>query len=169
MTEDLIGYNDIINKSMIGVVIDVLKKIKKNNGLPGEHHIYLTFLTNENGVTISRNLKNKFKDEMTIVLQHQFGELEVKSEYFSVILHFDNKPEKIVIPYSAMTKFFDPAVNFGIDFMLKSQQENTVDKQNQQLANENLSSVNEKHEKIEKYGKTAEVLKLKEFKKETNR
>ncbi|MDC3084456.1 ClpXP protease specificity-enhancing factor SspB [Gammaproteobacteria bacterium] len=169
MTEDLIGYNDIINKSMIGVVIDVLKKIKKNNGLPGEHHIYLTFLTNENGVTISRNLKNKFKDEMTIVLQHQFGELEVKSEYFSVILHFDNKPEKIVIPYSAMTKFFDPAVNFGIDFMLKSQQENTVDKQNQQLANENLSSVNEKHEKIEKYGKTAEVVSLKEFKKETNR
>ena len=169
MTEDLIGYNDIINKSMISVVIDVLKKIKKNNGLPGEHHIYLTFLTNENGVTISRNLKNKFKDEMTIVLQHQFGELEVKSEYFSVILHFDNKPEKIVIPYSAMTKFFDPAVNFGIDFMLKSQQVNTVDKQSQQLANENLSSVNEKNEKIEKYGKTAEVVSLKEFKKETNR
>ena len=169
MTEDLIGYNDIINKSMISVVIDVLKKIKKNNGLPGEHHIYLTFLTNENGVTISRNLKNKFKDEMTIVLQHQFGELEVKSEYFSVILHFDNKPEKIVIPYSAMTKFFDPAVNFGIDFMLKSQQVYTVYKQSQQLANENLSSVNEKNEKIEKYGKTAEVVSLKEFKKETNR
>ena len=169
MTEDLIGYNDIINKSMIGVVINVLKKIKKNNGLPGEHHIYLTFLTNKNGVTMSRNLKNKFKEEMTIVLQHQFGELEIKAEYFSVILHFDNKPEKIVIPYSAMTKFFDPAVNFGIDFMLKSQQENTVDKQNQQLANENLSSVNEKNEKIEKYGKTAEVVSLKEFKKETNR
>ena len=169
MTEDLIGYNDIINKSMISVVIDVLKKIKKNNGLPGEHHIYLTFSTNENGVTISRNLKNKFKDEMTIVLQHQFGELEVKSEYFSVILHFDNKPEKIVIPYSAMTKFFDPAVNFGIDFMLKSQQVNTVDKQSHQLANENLSSVSEKNEKIEKYGKTAEVVSLKEFKKETNR
>jgi len=169
MTEDLIGYNDIINKSMIGVVIDVLKKIKKNNGLPGEHHIYLTFLTNENGVTISRNLKNKFKDEMTIVLQHQFGELEVKSEYFSVILHFDNKPEKIVIPYSAMTKFFDPAVNFGIDFMLKSQQESTIDKQNQHLANENLSSMNEKYEKIEKDAKTAEVVSLKEFKKETNR
>ena len=53
MTEVLIGYNDIINKSMISVVIDVLKKIKKNNGLPGEHHIYLTFLTNEKGVTIS--------------------------------------------------------------------------------------------------------------------
>tara|TARA_Y100000741_G_scaffold274961_1_gene214936 strand:- start:214 stop:723 length:510 start_codon:yes stop_codon:yes gene_type:complete len=169
MTEDLIGYNDIINKSMIGVVIDVLKKIKKNNGLPGEHHIYLTFLTNENGVTISRNLKNKFKDEMTIVLQHQFGELEVKAEYFSVILHFDNKPEKIVIPYSAMTKFFDPAVNFGIDFMLKSQQESTIDKQNQHLANENLSSMNEKYEKIEKDAKTAEVVSLKEFKKETNR
>ena len=169
MTEDLIGYNDLINKSMIGVVIDVLKKIKKNNGLPGEHHIYLTFSTNENGVTISRNLKNKFKDEMTIVLQHQFGELEVKSEYFSVILHFDNKPEKIVIPYSAMTKFFDPAVNFGIDFMLKPHQKNTVNKQCQQLANENLSSMNEKHEKIEKDAKTAEVVSLKEFKKETNR
>ena len=169
MTEDLIGYNDIINKSMISVVMDVLKKIKKNNGLPGEHHIYLTFSTNENGVIISRNLKNKFKDEMTIVLQHQFGELEVKSEYFSVILHFDNKPEKIVIPYTAMTKFFDPAVNFGIDFMQKSQQENTIDKQSQQLANENLSSMNEKHEKIEKDARTAEVVSLKEFKKETNR
>ena len=118
---------------------------------------------------MSRNLKNKFKEEMTIVLQHQFGELEVKAEYFSVILHFDNKPEKIVIPYSAMTKFFDPAVNFGIDFMQKSQQENTIDKQSQHLANENLSSMNEKYEKIEKDAKTAEVVSLKEFKKETNR
>ena len=67
MTEDLIGYNDIINKSMINLVVDVLKKIKKNNGLPGDHHIYVTFLTNENGVLISKSLKDKFKEEMTIV------------------------------------------------------------------------------------------------------
>ena len=167
MTEDLIGYNDIINKSMINLVVDVLKKIQKNNGLPGDHHIYVTFLTNENGVLISKSLKDKFKEEMTIVLQHQFSELEIKSNHFSVILHFDNKPEKIVIPYNAMTRFFDPAVNFGIDFMLKSQQDSQKVESSQQLANENLTLVNE--EKKEGYEKTAEIVSLKEFMRETNK
>tara|TARA_Y100001970_G_C13871350_1_gene669167 strand:+ start:74 stop:577 length:504 start_codon:yes stop_codon:yes gene_type:complete len=167
MTEDLIGYDKIINNSMINVVMDVLKKIKKDNGLPGEHHIYLTFLTNENGVVISKSLKNKFRDKMTIVLQHQFRELEIKSDHFSVILHFDNKPEKIVIPYSALTRFFDPAVNFGIDFMLKSRQEKHEIELNHELANENLMAAG-KEKKVE-YEKTAEIVSLKEFMKETSR
>ena len=167
MTEDLIGYNDIINKSMLNVVVDVLKKIKKNNGLPGEHHIYVTFLTNDSGVIMSDDLKNKFKKEMTIVLQHQFSELEIKSNHFSVILHFDNKPEKIVIPYTAMIRFFDPAVNFGIDFMLKSQQDSNKFELSEQLANENLTRVNE--EEKTSHEKTAEIVSLKEFMKETNK
>ncbi len=166
MTEDLIGYDQLINKSMINVVMDVLKKIQNDNGLPGEHHIYLTFLINENGVVISENLRNKFEDEMTIVLQHQFSELEVKSDYFSVVLHFDNEPEKIVIPYSAMTRFFDPVVNFGIDFMLKSQPEIGVDILNQQMANENLTLVSKDQEKREK---SAEVVSLTEFMKQNNK
>jgi len=167
MTEDLIGYNDIINKSMINVVVDVLKKIKKNNGLPGEHHIYITFSTNESGVVISKSLKNKFKEEMTVVLQHQFSELEIKSNHFSVTLHFDNKPERIIIPYTAMTRFFDPAVNFGIDFMLKPQQDSHMFDVSQQLANENLTR--EYEEKRGEYEKTAEIVSIKEFMKETNK
>ena len=166
MTEDLIGYNDIINKSMINIVVDVLKKIKKN-GLPGEHQIYVTFLTNVSGVLISKSLKNKFREEMTIMLQHQFSELEIKSNYFSVILHFDNKPEKIVVPYTAMTKFVDPAVNFGIDFTLDSQKDSHRVELSQQLANENLARVNE--EQKGEYEKTAEIVSLKEFMKETNK
>jgi hypothetical protein len=166
MTEDLIGYNDIINKSMINIVVDVLKKIKKN-GLPGEHHIYVTFLTNVSGVLISKSLRNKFREEMTIMLQHQFSELEIKSNYFSVILHFDNKPEKIVVPYTAMTKFVDPAVNFGIDFTLEPQQDNRGVELSQQLANENLVRVNE--EQKGEYEKSAEIVSLKEFMKETNK
>tara|TARA_Y100000996_G_scaffold396527_1_gene362718 strand:+ start:556 stop:1056 length:501 start_codon:yes stop_codon:yes gene_type:complete len=166
MTEDLIGYNDIINKSMINIVVDVLKKIKKN-GLPGEHQIYVTFLTNVSGVLISKSLKNKFREEMTIMLQHQFSELEIKSNYFSVILHFDNKPEKIVVPYTAMTKFVDPAVNFGIDFTLESQKDSHRVELSQQLANENLARVNE--EQKGEYEKTAEIVSLKEFMKETNK
>ena len=166
MTEDLIGYNDIINKSMINIVVDVLKKIKKN-GLPGEHQIYVTFLTNVSGVLISKSLKNKFREEMTIMLQHQFSELEIKSNYFSVILHFDNKPEKIVVPYTAMTKFVDPAVNFGIDFTLESQKDSHRVELSQQLANENLAHVNE--EQKGEYEKTAEIVSLKEFMKETNK
>ena len=166
MTEDLIGYNDIINKSMINIVVDVLKKIKKN-GLPGEHQIYITFLTNVSGVLISKSLKNKFREEMTIMLQHQFSELEIKSNYFSVILHFDNKPEKIVVPYTAMTKFVDPAVNFGIDFTLESQKDSHRVELTQQLANENLARINE--EQKGEYEKTAEIVSLKEFMKETNK
>ena len=166
MTEDLIGYNDIINKSMINIVVDVLKKIKKN-GLQGEHQIYVTFLTNVSGVLISKSLKNKFREEMTIMLQHQFSELEIKSNYFSVILHFDNKPEKIVVPYAAMTKFVDPAVNFGIDFTLESQKDSHRVELSQQLANENLARVNE--EQKGEYEKTAEIVSLKEFMKETNK
>jgi len=166
MTEDLIGYNDIINKSMINIVVDVLKKIKKN-GLPGEHQIYVTFLTNVSGVLISKSLKNKFREEMTIMLQHQFSELEIKSNYFSVILHFDNKPEKIVVPYTAMTKFVDPAVNFGIDFTLESQKDSHRVELTQQLANENLARINE--EQKGEYEKTAEIVSLKEFMKETNK
>ena len=166
MTEDLIGYNDIINKSMINIVVDVLKKIKKN-GLPGEHQIYVTFLTNVSGVLISKSLKNKFREEMTIMLQHQFSELEIKSNYFSVILHFDNKPEKIVVPYTAMTKFVDPAVNFGIDFTLESQKDSHRVELTQQLANENLARINE--EQKGEYEKTAEIVSLKEFMKETKK
>ena len=166
MTEDLIGYNDIINKSMINIVVDVLKKIKKN-GLQGEHQIYVTFLTNVSGVLISKSLKNKFREEMTIMLQHQFSELEIKSNYFSVILHFDNKPEKIVVPYTAMTKFVDPAVNFGIDFTLESQKDSHRVELSQQLANENLARINE--EQKGEYEKTAEIVSLKEFMKETNK
>ena len=151
---------------MINIVVDVLKKIKKN-GLPGEHQIYITFLTNVSGVLISKSLKNKFREEMTIMLQHQFSELEIKSNYFSVILHFDNKPEKIVVPYTAMTKFVDPAVNFGIDFTLESQKDSHRVELSQQLANENLARVNE--EQKGEYEKTAEIVSLKEFMKETNK
>ena len=151
---------------MINIVVDVLKKIKKN-GLQGEHQIYVAFLTNVSGVLISKSLKNKFREEMTIMLQHQFSELEIKSNYFSVILHFDNKPEKIVVPYTAMTKFVDPAVNFGIDFTLESQKDSHRVELSQQLANENLARVNE--EQKGEYEKTAEIVSLKEFMKETNK
>jgi|TARA_B100001093_G_scaffold161167_1_gene153586 hypothetical protein len=115
MTKDHIGYNKIVNKSMFFVIEEALSFVKKNSGFPGDHHFYITFDTKFDGVDLSLNLLQKFPEEMTIILQHQFSELDVKSNMFAVTLHFGNNPERIVVPYKAIRKFFDPSVNFGLD------------------------------------------------------
>ena len=122
MTKDLIGYNDIINRSKFFIIEDALSFVKKNDGFPGDHHFYITFETNFNGVEVSENLHKEFPNEMTIVLQHQFSELDVKTNYFTVTLHFANIPEKIVVPYKAIKRFYDPAVDFVIDLNIQNEE-----------------------------------------------
>ena len=166
MNSDLIGYNKLMNKAMINVIIDVLSFIKDNNHIPGEHHLYISFTTKHKDVIIPEQLKEKFPDKMTIVLQHQFQDLEIKESNFSVTLHFDNIPEKITIPYDAITSFFDPSVNFGIDFLAQSDSitDTKIKDEAENIILDNRDRSVKQNIKLEEK-KSADIVSLSEFKK----
>lgn len=115
MAKDFIGYQALTDAALRGVVRDALKKIEKS-GLIGSHHFYLTFKTQFPGVAIPDFLREQYPDEMTIILQHQFWGLKVKDETFEVTLTFKKLPATLSIPFTALTAFFDPAVQFGLQF-----------------------------------------------------
>ena len=114
----LIDYPTMIDDAMRGVVRQALKQVEREGELPGEHHFFITFDTNYEGVSISSTLKSKYPHEMTIVLQHQFWDLKVEEDKFSVTLSFNKRPEQLVIPFAAMTAFADPSIKFGLQFHL---------------------------------------------------
>jgi hypothetical protein len=117
MPEDLIGYNALFLDALRGVVRAVLQRVLKR-GIPGEHHFFITFDTKAPGVGLSKRLKDQYPHEMTIVLQHQFWDLAVTEDRFEVRLSFNNIPERLVIPFSAVRSFADPAVSFGLTLPL---------------------------------------------------
>ena len=114
--DSLIPYDEIVQDALRAVVGRVLSQIVGYDSLPGEHHFYITFKTQAVGVDIPAHLIAKFPDEMTIVLQNRYWDLTVDAERFSVGLSFNQVPSKLVIPYSAITGFHDPAVNFELRF-----------------------------------------------------
>lgn len=101
--------------AMRGVIKTLLTEIAKT-GLPGEHHFYISFNTNASGVNLSKRIKEKYPDEMTIVLQHRFWNLLVHNDHFEVNLTFNSIPERLVIPFAAIRVFVDPSVRFGHQF-----------------------------------------------------
>ncbi len=115
MPEDLMRYDQLAQAALKGVVREALRKVEKS-GLPGEHHFYIQFNTRYPGVSIGDRLLERYPREMTVVLQHQFYNLQVTDERFQVELSFDNIPEKLVIPFAAIKGFLDPAVQFGLQF-----------------------------------------------------
>ena len=115
MAEDQIRYDVMTQDALRGVVRSVLKQIAKT-GLPGEHHLYIAFDTHGPGVSVSDRLKEQYPDEMTIVLQHQFWDLEIHPERFDVKLSFNNVPERLIVPFAAIKAFYDPSVQFGLQF-----------------------------------------------------
>lgn len=115
MNEDLLGYNDMVETAMRSVVRQALEKAA-TDGLPGEHHFYITFKTEHPDVTIPDSLRERYPEEMTIVLQHQFWELLSDADGFSVELSFNHKREYLRIPFDALITFADPSVNFGLQF-----------------------------------------------------
>jgi hypothetical protein len=115
MPVDYIRYDLLTQEALRGVVRTVLTDAAKN-GLPGEHHFYVTFETRAEGVNISSRLLAQHDTEMTIVLQHQFWDLKVHEDGFEVGLSFNGVPEKLVVPYAAIKGFFDPSVQFGLQF-----------------------------------------------------
>ena len=116
LPDSLIPYDDIVQEALRAVVCRVLGTVAETGGLPGEHHFYITFKTQAPGVDVPQRLIERFPDEMTIVLQNRFWDLEVDNNRFSVGLSFNQVPSKLVIPYSAITGFHDPAVNFELRF-----------------------------------------------------
>jgi len=115
MPEDLMRYDQLAQNALRGVVREALRRVERT-GLPGEHHFYIAFHTRHPGVDIGERLSARYPREMTIVLQHQFWNLVVTEDRFQVELSFDNIPEKLVVPFSAVKGFLDPAVQFGLQF-----------------------------------------------------
>jgi len=115
MAEDLIRYDVLAQEALRGVVRKVLSEVGKT-GLPGEHHFFISFVTTAPGVRISERLLKQYENEMTIVLQNQYWDLKINDNGFEVGLSFDGHPEQLVVPYSSIKGFFDPSVQFGLQF-----------------------------------------------------
>ncbi|MEQ8269197.1 MAG: ClpXP protease specificity-enhancing factor SspB [Parvibaculum sp.] len=118
MADDLMRYDLLAQDALRGVVRRALK-VARDEGLPGDHHFYISIRTDAPGVEISEKLRTQYPEEMTIVLQHQFWNLEVNDERFSVELTFNKIPERLVVPFSAVQGFFDPSVQFGLQFQVQ--------------------------------------------------
>ena len=116
MADDMIGYEGLMQDALRSVVRAALQEAASPRGLPGKHHFYITFRTHAPGVIIPDHLRARYTDEMTIVLEHQFWDLEVFGDRFRVILKFSGQPQPITIPLAAITRFFDPSVKFGLQF-----------------------------------------------------
>ncbi len=115
--DSLIPYDEIVQEALRAVVGRVLGSVERSGGtLPGDHHFYITFKTGAPGVNIPPQLRARFPDEMTIVLQNKFWDLAVAEDGFSVGLTFNQIPAKLQIPFAAITAFVDPAVDFGLQF-----------------------------------------------------
>src|SRR5207302_3249739 len=115
MSVDHIRYDILAQDALRSVLRRVLSDAAKN-GLPGEHHFYISLDTNAPGVRISPRLHAQYPDEITIVLQHQFWDLKVGEDQFEVGLSFGGVPEHLVVPFGAIRRFFDPSVQFGLLF-----------------------------------------------------
>lgn len=115
MDIDTIDYQRIIQDALRGVVRRVLTQVVEH-GLPGEHHFYVGFRTSHPGVEVPRFLRDQYPEEMTIILQHQFWELAVDEEEFSVVLSFGGSRHRLRIPFAALTAFADPEAQFALRF-----------------------------------------------------
>src|SRR4029450_12705964 len=115
MAEDEIRYDLLTQDALRGVVRQVLARLQRE-GLPGEHHLYIAFDTGAEGVSVSKRLKEQYPEEMTIVLQYQFWDLQVTNDRFEVKLSFGSLPERLVVPFKAVKAFYDPSAQFGLQF-----------------------------------------------------
>lgn len=116
MAQKLFNYEPLVEKALRGVIADTLSHVAKNN-LLGDQHFYISFLTQYPGVDIPDYLLEEYPEEMTIVLQHQFFGLKVHPNRFEVMLVFRSAPDKIVIPFEAITDFMDPSQRFELKFI----------------------------------------------------
>ncbi|RCL00301.1 MAG: hypothetical protein JSC085_000736 [Candidatus Tokpelaia sp. JSC085] len=116
MTESRIHYEMLVQDALRNVIRKVLANVADTGTLPGEHHFFITFLTNVPGVQIGPNLMERYPKQMTIVVQHQFWDLYVRNDHFRITLSFDDTLERLLVPFSAIRVFYDPAVSFEAVF-----------------------------------------------------
>ncbi len=119
--DDAFRYDKMVEKALRSVVRQAMQEVV-DDGLSEDHHFYITFFTDFPGVAIPSYLKDRYPGEMTIVLQHQFYDLEVDENRFTVMLSFNNVPERLTIPLAAITIFADPSVNFALQFQPLSEE-----------------------------------------------
>ncbi len=150
MSSYFIDYGKLIDDAMHVIVRQALGYIS-NGSLPGKHHFFISFLTSYPGVQISKALKEKYPEEMTIVLQHQFEDIQVTDDFFSVVLSFDNVKEKIKIPFDSLIAFADPSVKFGLQFShVENKAENSDDNKTGKTSQESVASEEKASEKGKK-------------------
>lgn len=115
MADNELFYDHMVDEALRGVMVKALRHAEQF-GLPGDHHFYITFRTDHPRAVISADLKARYPEEITIVLQHQYWDLKVEETGFSVGLSFNQTPQILVVPYGAVTAFVDPSVKFGLQF-----------------------------------------------------
>lgn len=126
MTTRTIDYGNLMHRAMRGLIQDVLADVAAH-GLPGEHHFFITFETGHPDVMIADWLSDRYPEEMTVVMQHWFDDLQVSDEGFAVTLNFGDAPERLFIPYDAIKTFVDPSVEFGLRFETQDDEGHSAD------------------------------------------
>lgn len=132
MADDHIRYDILAQEALRGVMRKVLSEVART-GLPGNHHFFITFLTGAPGVRISSRLKERYPEQMTIVLQFQYWDMKVTETGFEVGLSFSDIPEKLEIPFSAVRGFYDPSVNFELEFDVKAPAEDDEEEEEAEI------------------------------------
>lgn len=121
---DEMHYEQLAQDALRGVIRSALERAALPEGIPGAHHFYITFKTRAPGVSVPPDVMAKYPDEMTVVLQHQYWDLKVEPTKFSVMLKFGGMPKVLAMPYTAVTRFYDPSVQFLLQFEAPAPVEN---------------------------------------------
>ena len=120
---DEMHYEQLAQDALRGVIRSALERAATPEGIPGAHHFYITFKTRAPGVSVPPDVLAKYPDEMTVVLQHQYWDLKVDHDRFSVMLKFGGMPKVLSMPYTAVTRFYDPSVQFLLQFEMPLMEE----------------------------------------------
>ena len=161
---NIINYKKIMNSASLDAVKSILLDVSYN-GLPGNHHFYITFDMSIDGVETSIALKEKYPNEMTIVIQNWYEGLIVNDSYFSITLNFGNVPETMQIPFSAIKSFVDPSVEFGLSFDIQDNNQNQLESQPKINDSNDQHSTQTEENNIPANKKSGEVVSIESFRK----
>lgn len=154
-----IDYGNLMHQAMRGLIQKVLSRVR-DEGLPGAHHFFVTFDTMHPDVEIADWLSDRYPDEMTVVIQHWFDDLDVTGEGFTITLNFGDNPETLYIPYDAIKTFVDPSVEFGLRFETQEDDDDAPDPDEAPM-----EEMVEPDENVETSPQEAEVVSLDQFRK----
>ena len=164
MTTRSIDYGNLMHRAMRGLIQNVLQDVA-DRGLPGDHHFFITFDTMHPDVEIADWLSDRYPNEMTVVIQHWFDNLDVSDEGFAITLNFGENPEPLYIPYDAIQTFVDPSVEFGLRFETQSDDEDEDEAVPDAAEAPMETMAKPKDDRDEKAPKEAEVVSLDQFRK----